>query len=297
MTATPGTVNERSILGQLARVQMRRYATHPLFLIGFALAMAATVWDIIDNPHLDPSRDGGLNFYAAFLIGVLGLIVAYRLTRTEDRALALLPSAPTSSTTRTLALCAACLVPALAAALVLAVAIIGWQLNPPSYLQAWMDAMPTADFGAWALGSTVVAGLGGPLLGVAVGRWWRFPGAGVVAAILLVVIAVAPNLIGPVYTESTSLVGRVGWLVSPWVVWLNVAASAEFSADGVPLVPFVMGPGSAVGHLVYTIGLCGLAVCAAVIKNADGAARSKLWRNGVIALAVAVGGLLWAVFG
>lgn len=296
MTTMPSTVNERTILAQLARVQMRRYAKHPLFLIGFGLAMAATVWDVVDNPNLDPSRDGGLSFYPAFLIGVLGLIVSYRLTRTEEKAVALLPSTPTFPTTRTLALCAACLVPALAAALVLAVAILGWQIYPPSYLQTRLDAMPAADFVAWALGSTVVAGLGGPLLGVAVGRWWRFPGAGAVAAVLLVVIAVAGNAIGSRFADSLSLSNRAG-LVSPWIIWLDISASAEFSADGMPLVPFAMGPGSAVGHLVYTIGLCGLAVWAAVIRNAESAERSRWMRNGAIALVVTVGGLLWAVFG
>ncbi len=290
MTTTPSTVNERAIRAQLARVQMRRYATHPLFLIGFGLATAATVWDIVDNPNLDPSRDGGLNFYGAFLIGVLGLIVAYRLTRTEERAVALLPSTPTSSTTRTLALCAACLVPALAAALVLAVAVIGWQLNQPSYLQTWLDAMPAADLVAWLLGSTVVAGFGGPLLGVAVGRWWRFPGAGAVAAVLLVVLAVVANSFAHSFYGPPFAASRAG-LVSPWIVWLDLEQIVVDVSD------VVLIPGSAVGHLVYTIGLCGLAVWAAVIKNAEGAERSRWTRNGVIVLVVTAGGLLWAIFG
>jgi hypothetical protein len=305
MTTPPATASERAILGQLARVHARRYAKHPLFLIGFVLAVAATIWDIVANPNLDPDRDGGLHFYSAFLIGVLGLIVAYRLTRTEEKAIALLPSAPTSRTIRTLALCAACLVPALAAALVLAVAVIGWQVHPPSYLQTWLDAMPTAEFVAWILGGTVVAGLGGPLLGVAVGRWWRFPGAGVVAAVLLVVLATAPNVFASDVTDIfasdradlPSVPSRIAWLVSPWIVWLNISAGTEVTADGLPIVPWVMGPGSAVGHLVYTVGLCGLAAWAAVIKGAEGNGRSRWMHSGAIALVVTLGGLAWAVFG
>lgn len=297
VTSPSTTANERTILRHLAGVHARRYARHPLFLIGFGLALAATVWDIVDNPNLDPSRDGGLNFYAAFLIGVLGLIVAYRLTRTEDRALALLPSAPTSETTRTLALCLACLVPALAGAVILVVAVVGWQVGEPTYLQTWADAMPTAEFVAWAIGSTVVAGLGGPLLGVVVGRWWRFPGAGVIAAVLLVVLATAPNIIGVGFTDPIGGSAWTGRLVSPWIVWLDISAGAEFSADGTRLAPLLMGPGSPVGHLVYIVGLCGLAVWAAVIKTAEGVERSTWRRNGAIALVVAVGGLLWALLG
>lgn len=288
---SPSTIAERNTLGQLTRVHARRYAKHPLFLIGFGLAMAATVWDIVDNPNLSPNRDGGLHFYAAFLIGVLGLVVAYRLTRTEERALALIPSTPTSGTTRTLALCLACLIPALAGALVLAVAVIGWQVGSPTYLQTWLDAMPTVDFVAWAIGSTIVAALGGALLGVVIARWWRFAGAGVVAALLLVVLAAAPNIIALEAGDPTSLPTRILWLLSPWVVWLDIPATVDLGREA------LNGPGSPVGHLVYIIGLCGLAVWAAVIKDAESAERTMWRRNGVIAVLLAIGGLLWAVLG
>lgn len=286
MTTTTSQVSERTLLAQLARVHAWRYARHPLFLIGLALAMAATTWDIVDDPNLDSSRDGGLNFYSAFLIGVLGLIVSHRLTRTEGKAVALLPSTPVSQTTRTLALCAACLVPALAAALVLTVAMLGWLIFPPSYLQVWVDAMPTADFVAWAVGSTVIAGLGGPLLGVAVGRWWGFPGAGAAAAVLTVVAAGAGTMVAMTASFAASRAGLVG----PWIVWLELP-------DIVDVSNAVLVRGSAVGHLVYTIGLCGLAVWAAVIRDAEGAARSVWMRRGAIAMVVAVGGLLWAILG
>ncbi len=216
--------------------------------------------------------------------------MAYRLTRTEDRALALLPSAPTSPTTRTLALCVACVVPALAAALVLAVAILSWQVYPPSYLQTWLDAMPAADFVAWAFGSTVVAALGGPLLGVVIGRWWRFPGAGAVAAVLLVVLAVVSTSFAHSFYGSPFVASRAG-LAGPWIAWLEFEQTIVDASDVVQI------PGSAAGHLVYTIGLCGLAVWAAVIKNAEGAERSRWRRNGAIALVVTIGGLLWAIFG
>lgn len=290
MTTPATTTSQRVLLGQLASVHARRYARHPLFLIGFLIALGYTIWDIADDPNLDPNRDGGLHFYAAFLIGVLGLIVAYRLTRTEDRAMALFPSAPTSQTTRTLALCLSCLVPAVAGTVILLVAVVGWQVGEPTYLQLWFDAMAPAEFVAWAITSTTVASLGGPLLGVAVGRWWRFPGAGVVVAILLVAVAVQLNILGQEFADSPTLLTRALWLASPWVIWLDTAASTGFTGNE-------LGPGSPMGHVIYTIGLCGLAAWAAVIKGAE-AEGLRVWRRyGIFALVVALSGLLWAVLG
>ena len=278
------------MLGELARVHAWRYARHPLFLIGFAIAMGYTVWDIVDDPNLDPNRDGGLHFYAAFLIGVLGLIVAYRLTRTADRSLALLPSTPTSPTTRTLALCMSCLVPASAGTVILVVAVAGWQIGEPTYLQAWSETMGPANLVAWAVATNVVACLGAPLLGVAVGRWWRFPGAGVVAAILLVATSTVLNFLVQGQVADPPLAGMIAGLMSPWFIWLETQPSMGPTSDPV-------GTASAVGHLVYLIGLCGLAMWAAVIKGAEGEERRIWLRRGIISLAVALSGLVWAVVG
>jgi hypothetical protein len=290
MTASTTTASQHTILTQLARVHARRYARHPLFLIGFLIAIGYTIWDVVDDPGFDPNRDGGIHFYSAFLIGVLGLIVAYRLTRTEERALALLPSAPTSQTTRTLALGLSCLVPAIAGGVILVIAVAGWQIGEPTYLERWADVVGPAELVAWAITTNVVACLGAPLLGVAVARWWRFPGAGVVAAILLVAISVVGNTLAQEAMPDPFPLITFVWLLSPWAIWLETQASTGLTGEA-------LGSGSPIGHLVYTIGLCGLAIWAAVIKDAEGPERTVWRRNGIIALVVAVGGLVWAVLG
>jgi len=108
---------------------------------------------------------------------------------------------------------------------------------------------------------------------------------------LVVAVANATDIFANGYPDSTNPWRRIFLLVTPRV------CGAQVTDDKVPIVPWVSGTGSAVGQLVYTIGLCGLAVWPAVIKSAEGAERSRWRRNGVIALAVTVGGLLWAIFG
>ena len=75
-------------LRALARVEAKRFARHPLFLLGIAIMlipMVAVVW----QQELDANPMTG-TLFIAFLIGVFGFIVAHRLTtsllRTRDLA-------------------------------------------------------------------------------------------------------------------------------------------------------------------------------------------------------------------
>jgi hypothetical protein len=268
---------ERRILIQLSKVQAKRFATHPLFLTSVALSVLAMI-GLYDDA---PTSDGiFLQVIPAFLFGVLGLIVAYRLTRTEERALALLPSAPTPAAIRTLALCAACLVPAAAAAIWIAVSAIAWWINPPA--DHLVDAIPLLSLAAWLLGSTVVAAFGGSVLGVTVARWLRFPGAGVLAAIVLTLVTViGVNL---AYGDPEGLVGRVGGDAVPFTDWIL--------SD-----PVALRPGSPIAHLMYQLGLVGLAIWAAVIRDADVDERRVWTRTGSVFALISVTGMLWALFG
>jgi hypothetical protein len=275
--ATTTGKSERTVLVQLSKIHARRFATHPLFLVAVALSIIAMAALYDDAPT---SEGIFLQTIPAFLFGVLGLIVAYRLTRTEDEALALLPSAPTSVTVRTLALCVACLVPAAAATIWLAVSAISWAINPPA--DQLLDAISLVSLAAWLIGSTAVSAFGGSVLGITVGRWLKFPGAGVLAAIVLTLATVIGVNIA--YGDSEALVGRVAGAIVPFTDWLSYD-------------PIRIREGSQLGHLLYQLSLCGLAVCAAVINEARDAERSAWMRNGAILAAVALGGLLWAVLG
>lgn len=279
-----------SLLRQLAVIQARRYATHPVFLVGVAVLVAGMVGAVDDAPtNLNAADD---HVFVAFFIGVLGVVVGYRLTRTEDRALALLPSTPVSSTTRTLALAGACLVPAGVGALWFVVRVVTWQVWPPpdqvvAGIGGWLPLLVVTFTGS------VVAALGGPLLGVTLGRWWRFPGGGVLGVVLLVAVTdVLAGLGAQQPGIGEHLLVNAGANLAPWTFWDLV----DRPPDGVlTLVGF--RDGSVYGHLVYTLGLCGLAVWAAVMRDAEGAERDAWRRRGWALAAVTAAAGLWSALG
>ena len=110
-TTKPTPTDERAVLLQLTWIQAKRYAAHPLFLGPLALLVLTAIAMSDDAPNSYYTM--GDHVSSAFFLGVFGIVVGYRLTRTEDRAIALLPSAPTTATTRTLARVAAASVTAL----------------------------------------------------------------------------------------------------------------------------------------------------------------------------------------
>jgi hypothetical protein len=58
-----------------------------------------------------------------------------------------------------------------------------------------------------------------------------------------------------------------------------------------------MAPGSAVGHVIYAVALCGLAITAGVVMGAPPAVKTTWIRIGGGLMAVAVAAFLWALFG
>lgn len=281
----PAVVEQRAVLLSLASIQARRYAQHPLFLVGVAVLLAAT-----PSVHEQGYFLLETGVAVAFFIGVLGIVVAYRLTASEDRAIALLPSAPVSAATRSLALCAACLVPFAVGLLWFAFQLASFAIWPPKpdlvdVVGGW-DAMVVITFG-----SSAMCALGGPLLGVAAGRWLRFPGAGVLVAVALTISAVffvsgalTPTLVhNPVIQASSTLM--------PFTEWVLVDDNAGVTTlrgvrDGAPL-----------GHVLYQVGLCGLVVCAAVLKDAVGSNRARWIRVAGAFGAVSVLAYAWALLG
>jgi hypothetical protein len=285
-------VDERAVLRQLTVIQAKRFATHPVYLLG----LVALGFVIVTSPMgEDPWWIEGVSVSVSLFVGVPGLVVAYRLTATEDRALDLLPSAPTSGVTRTLALIGACLVPALTAlALIVPWLIVALLAQPgasipqpaPGLIEVaggWGSALVMVADG------TVVACFGGPALGVATGRWLRFPGAGVLVTVVLVV-AVA-------FFAGGSL--QIPGAGEQW--WVRASASASPFADWVIVtedgVPVGVRPGSPLGHLLYAMCLSGLAVWAAVMRDAEGAVRSRWTRIGAGLGVAAVAACLWALLG
>jgi hypothetical protein len=74
----------------------------------------------------------------------------------------------------------------------------------------------------------------------------------------------------------------------PYTMW-------TVTADGEALMG--VRAGSPVGYLAYSLVLCGLAVWAAVMRDAEGAARARWARRGTVLAVAAVGTYLWALLG
>jgi hypothetical protein len=257
----------------LARIEARRYARHPLFQIGFALGVVASAGERGPNEfdyHVIPS----------FFIGVFGIIVAARLTASTQRSRSIVDAAPTSQTQRTAALCLACLVPA-AAGLVLVVLHRAFVLADPIPLWKY------GTYGAFdrfliTMVVPVIACAGGPLLGVAVGRWLRFPASG----LLTVTTVLAWSNIAAAVPEQSRLDPA-----SPFARVLHVLAPytsfAEGNNDlGVPLTRVRSYTGSVTWFAVWTLTLCGLAATAALWHGAVDRARRVVGRTFTV-LAVA----------
>jgi hypothetical protein len=286
--APPATVDERTVRGQLARIHIRRYATHPLYLAGVALMVVSSSQMYEDGPKDWEAFTTPV--VPAFFLGVLGVIIGYRLTSTEGRALSVLDAAPTDAMTRTLALCATAIVPALTATVWVVWRLLTWAAWPMRQelldgIGGWVPAI------AVVLAGSVVAAAGGTLFGIAAARWVRFPGAGLLAVIVLVLPCwvLAGGAVEPSIADNALVLA--GASAMPYTLW----TITDYVDD---IGNFIgMRDGSPIGHLFYATTLCGLAIWAAVMKDAAGAERAR-WRRIGAALAVAaVASFLWAWLG
>jgi hypothetical protein len=266
----------------LARVEAKRFARHPLFLLGIGIIlvfMVAAVW----QQEVDANPMTG-TLFIAFFIGVFGFIVAHRLTTSLLRTRDLASTTPVNRQQRTLALCLACLVPAAAGVVVAIFMLVTaaiWEPvgDPVSAHVAWFRDDPAVDVLATLIAMGPVAALGGPLLGVAVARWAPFRGSALIGVVTLVFLTALPS-------EEP-----VPWRVlSAWPVLVD-----EYVKDGGgPIVRSSFVPGvEPIWVLLYLLCLCGLAVVAALLRD-PGHRRALLGTGGALTVC-AVGSFLIAV--
>jgi hypothetical protein len=265
--ARPQTGAGQTTLVALAAREMRRFALNPVFL--FAVAM--TAWTTWTPPSASVTEIDSVNGNPAMLLGGFGMMATYWLTRSMRASEPVVGVTPTRLPVRTAALCTVAVLPFLCGVLTL----FAFLHSYPAGDSVYGAFSPSAQV-AVLVGQIVVPSLGGPLLGVALGRWVRFPGAAFAAFLLIfgwVNLVTVPTLSYP-----DSALAAVLRLFSPYAFFtVNRNAADVTTWRGSPW--FFVG---------WQLALCAIAVLVALLRGAEGRARSRIIRALVIAGAAAL---------
>jgi hypothetical protein len=197
----------------------------------------------------------------SFFPGVPAILAAHMVATRDRRAgsLELLGSTPARAEERVKALCLAALAPALLA-LVLNAALFGVLLRAGEFEQ---------PPGLWHVVQAPVTVLGAVLLGVMLAVWSPVLVTPVVAMVALVAANMWVSGQGDAMLFGLA-VFWADWGVFDGSVWVGVL------------------PGDPGWHVVYLLGLCGMAAAAAVVRVA--ARRAPVVALGLLSVAVAVVG-------
>jgi hypothetical protein len=273
--ARPGAVAGRPTFAALAARELRRFAVNPVFLFGVAMA-AWTTW----TPMASVTEIDSVNGYPAVFLGGFGMMATYWLTRSMRDSEPVVGVTPTTLPARTAALCAVAVVPFGCGVLALFALLHSYPVGDSVY----GPFSPSARI-AVLVGQIVLPSLGGPLLGVALGRWVRFPGAAFVLFLIIfgwVQLATVPSLSDPDSGAFTAL-----RLFSPFAFFtVNRNAAIVTAWRGSPW--FFIG---------WQLALCATAVLVALLRGADGRLRFLLTRILQIVLVVAAILLVLAAVG
>jgi hypothetical protein len=125
-------------------------------------------------------------------------------------------------------------------------------------------------------GQIVVPSLGGPLLGVALGRWVRFPGAAFVLFLILYGWVSLVTILSISHPGSAPV--AVLRLFAPFAFFTDIADAGGVTA----------WRGSPWFFLGWQLALCAIAVLVALLRRAEGQVRARIIR----ALAIAGGAAL-----
>jgi hypothetical protein len=252
----------RSVIVVLALSEARRLLRHPLTVLGFALYLVLAGVTLFDDQG-PRSAFETVAMMPTFYPGVL-LVLAGTLLATRDRragSTEVLGPLPGRAEERVLAASLAALAPA-------ALALVGASAVHVGYLA--LDRYAHTDGavpGAWHLVSGPVTLVGAVLLGLMLGVWFPSRVAGLVGLVAIVVA----NLWVSGRSDLELLGPALGW--ARWGLyaddWAGVVA------------------GSPALHVLYLLGLCGMAGAAAWVRVAD--RRTPAVVVGLVATVTAVG--------
>jgi hypothetical protein len=252
-TTSPG----RATFTALAARELRRFVLNPVFLFGVVMAE----WTTWTGGGGTTTEIDEVNGYPAVFLGGLGMMAAYWLTRSMRASEPVVGVTPTTQPARTAALCWVAMVPFFCGVLTL----FGMLHSYPVGDAVYGPFSPSARI-AVLVAQIVVPSLGGPLLGVALGRWMRFPGA---AFVLFLVIFGWVELVTilAMWHVNSALVAMLR-LFSPFAFFTLHADSGGVTAwRGSPW--FFIG---------WQLALCAIAVLVALLRGAEGQVRTRIIR-------------------
>ena len=253
----PEAVARRATLVPLAAREMRRFVLNPVFLAAIGLT-AYLLWS---GQRSTVTEIDSVNAIAATLFGGLGMMAAFWLTRSMRASEPVAGVTPVTLPRRTAALCTVAIVSFLCGCLALLWFVRLYPVSEPVY-----GAFSQPARIAVLVGQIVVPSLGGPLLGVALGRWVRFPGAAFVLFLLLSVWINLVNWLSITYPDSAPV--AVLRLFAPFALFtLDISAGHVTAFRGSPW--FFIG---------WQLALCAIAVLVALLRGAEGPVRLRIIR-------------------
>jgi hypothetical protein len=262
MTATltfgsPATSSGRATFTALAIRETRRLVLNPVFLF----AVAFIVFALWAGPDAGVTEIDTANPYPAIFLGGFGMMATYWLTRSMRASEPVVGVTPVTLPARTAALCAVALVPFACGCLALLRFVQLIPVSSPLY----GPFSPSARV-AVLVGQIVIPALGGPLLGVALGRWVRFPGAAFVLFLVLYGWVSLVTIVTMAYPDSAPI--AVLRLFSPFAFFtLHADAGGVTAWRGSPW--FFIG---------WQLALCAIAVLVALLRGAEGRVRTRIVR-------------------
>jgi hypothetical protein len=273
--AGAGTAAGRMASAALAAREVRRFAINPVFLFGVAMTVLVLSTDPGNVTEID-----NVNWIPAVFLGGFGMMATFWLTRSMRASEPVVGVTPTTLAARTAALCTVAIVPFACGGLALLRFVQLIPVGDPAY----GAFSPSAQVAILA-GQIVVPSLGGPLLGVALGRWVRFPGA---AFVLFLILFGWGNLVTALSIsrpDSTPLV--VLRLFAPFAFFTLRGKSSHLTT----------WRGSPWFFLGWQLALCAIAVLVALLRGAEERVRLRIIRALGVTAAVAVVMLVLAATG
>jgi len=262
MTATltsgpPATSPGRATFTALAIRETRRLVLNPVFLF----AVVITAWWTWAGRGTAVADIGLVNAFTAIFLGGFGMMATYWLTRSMRASEPVVGVTPITLPARTAALCAVAIVPFGYGCLALIAFLHFHSASDPAY-----GAFSPSARIAVVVGQIVIPALGGPLLGVALGRWVRFPGAA------LVLFLVFWSWVSLVTVVSGSHPDSVP------VAVLRLFAGFTFFALHSDAGGVTAWRGSPWFFIGWQLALCAIAVLVALLRGAEGRVRTRIIR-------------------